>query len=142
MSILKANLENIPKLVTVEPGEYQVRIAGAPELKERDDGSSYVQCNIHIEGHPDTKGLRAFINVPGDPPEAGAPDLDIRRYNGARGGLRVFYECFGIEEALIKSGQVDLDTLAGEVGWAVLIEDESPQYGLQNKLARFIVPKS
>ena len=130
MSILDYNLDNVQELATVPEGEYQVRGAGAECKTSAKTGGEYLSIRLECSDEPDAKNITLVMMLPTDSDDEKARNGRLRR-------LKSFYEAFDIDY----TKGVDTDDLVGCSGWAILTEEDDPEYGRQNRVKRFIVGK-
>jgi hypothetical protein len=130
MGLLELNLNDVKELSTVEPGEYQLRITQCEVKTSEKTGGQFLKVLFDIPEEADSKGLSKVFMFPTD------ADDDKVRNNRLR-SIKIFYEGFGIDY----EGAVETDDLVGLTGWAILAEDEDPQYGVSNYVKRFVASK-
>lgn len=126
------DLDDIPPQHTVPNGEYNLQITGLKRGHSKNDPSwAYTMAYFDILGDADAKTV---IHVMMDPKDG---DTEKQRKQRLR-EIGDFRRAFDIPRA----GEVRLSEYIGQTGWAVLSEEEDKQYGLQNKVKSFIIPKS
>jgi len=130
MGLLDLNLDDVKELSSVEPGEYQLRINSAEIKTSEKTGGQYLSVLMAISDESDSKDVRKVFMLP-------TSDDDDKTRNNRLRAVKNFYEAFGVDS----SGSVDTDTLPGLTGWAILAEEEDPQYGVSNYVRRFVFGK-
>jgi len=128
MTLLKVNLEKIPDEKTVPKDEYNLVIKKA-EMRESKKGNTMLSLFCNIIDEPDAKMVAHHFIIPKDDDDNKV--MYLRR-------LKEFYQTMGFD----LSADIDVEEeLTGKDFWAVLDEEESKEYGVQNRIKRFIVPK-
>lgn len=129
---LGINLDDVPAQHAVPGGEYQLCLTGA-EIKqqkpEKGDGQ-FIQASMEIVGDPNSKLINHVMMLP-------APSDDDRKKNARLRNIGDFFKTFGIPS----TGKVNLAAYAGNFGFAILTVEDNGEYGEQNRVKRFIVPK-
>jgi hypothetical protein len=124
------NLDDVPDLGTVPDGtEANLQIISL-ELKQQkpEKGTGkFIMVGFDIIGEPNTKRITHIMMLP-------AEGDDEKKRNYRLRSIRTFYEAFAIPT----SGQVNLGDYVGNAGWAILAEEESEGFGMQNRIRKFI----
>lgn len=126
---LGEDLEDIPDLTTVPDEDYELRLVTLERRPGKEKGP-YLFSEMELVGQPDTKIIRHVMMLPS------VKDPERKAKNRKR-AIKYFYKCFGIPTA----GSVVFAEYIGNTGWATLTEETDPQYGPQNRVARFRVPE-
>lgn len=127
MSFLDFNLNDVPELIALPEGEYQLRILEI-EVKTSQAGNPMVQMRLDVPEEPNSKGITHTIMLP-------TQADDEKKRNGRLRSLKAFCDAFGIDH----SNGITLDeSVVGSTGWAILGIEDSPEYGEQNRVRRFI----
>ena len=132
------DLENVVEPTTVPADqEYKLRIVdvktdpSTPDGLPRDkNGNSYLLPRFEIPDEPTAKDFTRFIGLPND-------DMDAKKKNTSGYQLKTFLAAFDLEPSAL----VDPSDMVGAEGWAILGLEESEQWGEQNFIKKFIVPK-
>jgi len=132
------DLENVVEPSTVPAdAEYKLRIVdvkidpSTPDGLPRDkNGNSYLLPRFEILDEPTAKEFTRFIGLPND-------SMDAKKKNSSGYALKNFLAAFDLEQ----SAMVDPQDMVGAEGWAILGLEESEQWGEQNYVKKFIVPK-
>ena len=130
MGLLELNLNDVKELATVEPGEYNLRITNAEVKTSEKTGGQFLKIVFDLPDEADSKGIQKVFMFPTD------SDDDKVRNNRLR-SVKLFYEAFDVDY----EGAVETDDLVGLTGWAILAEDEDPEYGTSNFVKRFVAGK-
>jgi hypothetical protein len=128
-------LDDAVELKTVKPGEYKVRFLGATSGTNK-NGGAYYQARLEVADDPYIKDFTYYIGLP-------ESYMDPKQMNNAKNNVKDFCLAFGYQpptyiadfKALMDSGD-----LVGMETWAVLLEKDSDEYGMQNSVKRFIKP--
>ena len=97
----------------------------------RDDNSSYYTIRMEVPSEPFSKEITDWLNVPNR-------ELDAKRLNVARRRMLHFMQCFSIDTTQLSD---PLEDWPGQEGWAILNLSKSDQYGEQNRITKYIVPR-
>lgn len=127
MSFLDVNLEDTPELEALEEGEYKVQINKA-EVGESSTGSGkYLLLRLEVPTEPTSKGFTDVMMLD-DPSQD--EKTNIRRLNRLKRALKAYGYDF--------SSGIETEDLEGLEAWAYLKVEESPEYGEQNRVARYV----
>ena len=85
---------------------------------------------LELADEADSKNITHIIMLPAD------GDDDKRRNNRLR-AVKMFYEAFDVDY----TKGVETEDLVGLTGWAIVVEEESDEYGTQNRVRRFVQGK-
>jgi hypothetical protein len=132
------DLENVVEPSTVPAdAEYKLRIVdvktdpSTPDGLPRDkNGNSYLLPRFEILDEPTAKDFTRFIGLPHD-------SMDAKKKNSSGFMLKTFLQAFDLEQSAL----VDPSDMIGAEGWAILGIEDTEQYGEQNYVKKFIVPK-
>lgn len=133
-SFLDLNLDEVQELTTVKGGqEYHLKCSDA-EIKEskgeKTAGQSLILVRFSIMDEPDTKQVTYPIMLPHE-------SLDKEQNDNRKRQLKRMLVAMGFD---VSQG-FNIDELPGETVWAILDEQETADYGMQNNIVRFINPK-
>lgn len=120
------DLENVPELVAVPEGEYEVRIMEAGEHISKSSGMPMIKVVLEIVGQPNAETIYHYITLP-------QPDDDERKRNNKRRRIKEFLLAFGLSQ------QSDFSEWVGRVAWALIGQETDDRTGLpRNTVKRFI----
>lgn len=131
------NLDDSQEPYALRDGvEAKLRIVSVEKNQRRDrDGTitgEYWVVRIEVPDEPYSKEITDFLDIPD------AKHMDAKRLNTARDKMRKFCDAFEID----RSRPFDpSDNWPGQEGWGILSLTVSPDYGEQNRVRRYIVPK-
>jgi len=125
MGLLDFNLEEVPELECVPEGRYKLQIVRA-ETKLDSHGNPGMSLSFSIEGKPNTKRVSSWLALPGENDDADTANSKLRR-------IKNFVLSFGVSP----SNDSD-EGYIGLIGSAVLSVSETPEYGEQNVIRRFV----
>jgi len=94
--------------------------------------NTYYMPTLEIMNEPDTKDLTDFISIPD------RETMDRKAFIRAKSRLQDFGACFGAD---LTRAFDPLEDWQGLEGWCILGVTTSDQYGEQNKITRYILPK-
>lgn len=129
---LNENLNDAAELTTVREGEYKLRIMKAEMKAIQSTGSNCVNLMLDIPDEPLSKTVYHTLWMPK------ATDSPKERAN-TLGHIVTFLRTFGFDPAEDIS---NLEVLEGATGWAILVEKDEGEYGIKNKVKKFIPPKA
>lgn len=128
--ILDVETENAPEFKSLPDGtECQVRIMSA-EIKNSKKGDPMLALRFDVPDEPYAKDINHFIMLP-------TSNDDEKQKAQKQNRLKEFKAAFGLAPA----GAISTDDMEGNKAWAILGEEESQEYGKQNKIKRFVVGK-
>ena len=122
------DLETVEELRTVQVGEYELKITSA-ELRSGDNGE-YLVVRFDVTSDPLAKGITHTVFPPRESDDA--KQRHLRKLE-----MKHFCQAFDLST----SGGLSCTEMVGKRGWAILAEKDDPEYGMQNRVRRFIVPK-
>ena len=128
MSLLDINLSDVPDEITVEPGEYQLVITKA-EQKQSKEGNEMIAVYFNIIDQPDAQMIAHYFLLP-----TGKGD---EKANSKLRRLKDFYVACGFDLA----APIDTADFKGTEVFAILKLEDNDEYGEQNRINRFVVPK-
>lgn len=116
--------------IAVPAGEYKLRCLGGVVDTDK-NGNPYFQPRFEVPSVPTSKDFTDFIRLPYE-------GMTEKQLNQAKWRLDAFKHCFGLKS----KGKVDLtNDLPGLEGWAILGMRDDPDYGEQNNIRKYILPK-
>ena len=132
------NLDDVTEPTAVPGGsEYKVRIvdvktdeSNADGLPRNKNGQPYLLPRFEIPEEPTAKEFTAYLGLPTD-------DMDPKQKNGAGYKLKNFLATFDLDADALG----DPSDMVGAEGWAILGLEDSPEWGEQNFVKKFITPK-
>ena len=120
------NLDDVPDLTTKPVGEYQLQLSNLAQGEGQTSGKKYLRADLDIVGEPDTKSIIHIMMLP-------SPDDKEKQFKSRQRAIKYFYKAFGIPT----SGTVVFADYIGRTGWAILDEEDDPQYGKRNRVRMF-----
>lgn len=114
----------------VEPGEYKIRITGFRKdgqgqvVRTSQSGNRFFILTFDIPSEPTSKGLSKIFSLPTE-------DTEPKRLNAIKWELECFKKAFGLVD-------LNLNSMIGREGYAILTLTESEEYGQQNEVKKFI----
>lgn len=125
--ILDVDTENAPEFKSLPEGtECQVRIVKA-EIKNSAKGDPMLAMRFDIPEEPYSKDINHFIMLPNNKD-------DDKQKAQKQNRLKEFKAAFGLPPA----GAISTDDMEGSKAWAILGEEESQEFGKQNRVKRFV----
>ena len=121
--ILDYNLEDVPELKAVAPGEYSLTIINVEEKIDK-NGNPGILVVMKIVDE-DAKPVITWLSLPKDDEEAEVRDNKLRN-------LKRFLECFSLTLPL------EVSDMVGSEGWVILQLKDNEEYGEQNKIKKFL----
>lgn len=133
-SFIDLALDQTPELSVVPPDqEYQlkiVKVTAKVSKGEATSGQNLLLFLFSLPEEPDTRMITYPVMLP-------SSELDEADNNDRKRQLKRVLEAFDWD---VSKG-FNPDELVGLTGWAVLGVESDPQYGEQNKIKAFVVPK-
>ena len=130
MGVLESlDLDNVPELVAVPEGEYELRIIEASDYVSKTSGQNMIKVVLEIEGEPNAETIYHYITLP-------QFEDDEKKKNGKLRRIKQFLAAFGIDQ------QSEYSEWVGCTGWALLSADPDDRTGMpRNDVKRFIESK-
>lgn len=124
---------DVPTGDAVEPkampaGEYKIRITSATMGTDKNN-HSYFLPRFEIPKEPYAKEFTKFLGLPHE-------EMTEKQLNACKFNLDSFKKCFKI-----KKDKFSMNDVMGLEGWAILGLEETEEYGEQNFVRKFILPK-
>jgi hypothetical protein len=120
------DLGDVPDEHTVEDGEHELRLVTFEKRPGKEKGP-FLYTQFEIPDDPLAKVIQHVMMLP-------SPKDDERQMMKRRRAIKAFYTAFKIPT----SGEVKFQDYIGNTGWALLAEQEDKEYGLQNRIRRFV----
>ena len=132
------NLDDVTEPTAVPGGEeYKVRIvdvkvdsSNPTGLPHNKNGQPYLLPRFEIPEEPTAKEFTTYLGIPTD-------DMDPKAYNAAGFKLKNFLATFDLDASALSNPE----DIKGAEGWAILGLEDSPEWGEQNYVKKFISPK-
>lgn len=116
---------------SVAGGEYQLRILNLEINKQKKEPfGQFLQATLDIPSEPKSKNIYHVMMFP-------TAQDDEKKTNNRKRAIQFFFQAFGIDV----SRGVNLAEAVGNMGWALLEEEDDPEYGTRNRVKKFILPK-
>lgn len=125
------DLSDVPEQIAVASGEYQLRGISLELRKQKPEKGtgSFLMALMEIPSEPNSKLISHVMMIPDDSNQERTKNARLR-------AIRDFRVAFGLGI----SGPLNFRDFEGALGWAVLVEEEDPQYGVQNRVRKFTAP--
>ena len=107
--------------------EYKLRITDVRQGTDK-NGNPYLLPRFEVVGEPTAKEFTKFLRLPN-------ANLDAKQLNNCKWALKVFFDAFDLDANSIGSAE----EMIGHEGWAILGLEESPEWGEQNFVKKFLV---
>jgi len=128
--ILDVETENAPEFKSLPDGtEVQLRIIKA-EVKNSKAGDPMLALRLDVPNEPFSKDINLNIMLPTN-------QDDDKTKAQKQNRLKEFKAAFGLPPV----GSITTDDMEGQKAWAILSEKESPEYGLQNSVRKFVIAR-
>ena len=124
------NFDDVYEPVSLKEGEYQLRILDAKIKNSQKTGGDYLNVRLEVIGEPTAKDINHVMMFP-------TSADDLKRANNRKAAVLSFLKAFGLST----SGSIEPDEYVGATGWAILTEEADPEYGMQNRVRKFVQPK-
>lgn len=120
------NFDGVYEPETVAAGEAQLRVLECKVGHSEKTGGDFIQARFDIPANPKSKEITHVMMLPTDKD-------DPKKRNGRLATIRNFFRACGMENVN------NVDELVGANPWAILVEEESTEYGKQNRIRKFVV---
>lgn len=116
--------------MAVPAGEHKVRVLSGTVDTDK-NGDPYFLPRFEVPSVATSKDFTDYIRLPND-------SMTDKQLNTAKWRLEAFKQCFGLKS----KGKINLaNDLPGLEGWAILGMRDDPEYGEQNFIRKYILPK-
>lgn len=123
------DLDNVPELVVVPEGEYELRIVEAGDHISKTTSQNMVRLVLVVESEPNAENIYHYISLP-------QVDDDERKRNSKLRRIKDFLAAFGLPQ------QSEYGDWVGATGWALVGSEVNERTGEPtNSIKRFIVSK-
>ncbi len=127
-TFLNVSFDDVYDPITVPAGtEAQLRIIDAEIKVSAKTGGPFLQVRFDVPGEPTSKDIQHVMMLP-------TAQDDMKKQNARKLALRTFLLAFGLPT----DRPVPPSEMVGATGWGILDEEESKEYGKQNRVRRFI----
>ena len=130
MSFLGQDFDNIFEPKSVKEGEYQLRVLDAQTKTSSKTGGDYISVKFEIVGEPEAKDINHVMMMP-------TSNDDVKKRNSRLSAIANFLKACGLDPASTSN----VNEVIGCSCWAILAEEADPEYGMQNRVKRFVVGK-
>lgn len=130
MSFLGQDFDNIFEPKSVKEGEYQLRVLDAQSKTSSKTGGDYISVKLEIVGEPEAKDINHVMMMP-------TSNDDVKKRNSRLSAIANFLKACGLDPATTSN----VNEVIGCSCWAILAEEADPEYGMQNRVKRFVVGK-
>lgn len=130
MSFLGQDFDNIFEPKSVKEGEYQLRVLDAQTKTSSKTGGDYISVKFEIVGEPEAKDINHVMMMP-------TSNDDVKKRNSRLSAIANFLKACGLDPATTSN----VNEVIGCFCWAILAEEADPEYGMQNRVKRFVVGK-
>ncbi|GAF87906.1 unnamed protein product [marine sediment metagenome] len=127
-SFLDVDTTDAVEPTVVDAGECEIRIIGG-DINTDKNSHPYFLPRFEAVGEPHAKDFTDFIGLPYE-------GMDEKELARAKWKIECFKRCFGIA-----GSRVEPDEIVGLTGWVILKVKEDVDYGEQNKISKYILPK-
>lgn len=125
--ILDVPTENAPEFKTLPDGsEVEIRIVSA-EMKNSKAGAPMLALRLDVPAEPYVNDINHFIMLPTNSDDEKTAGRKLNR-------LKDFKAAFRLPAA----GSIASEDMEGATAWAILGEEDSPDFGKQNRVKRFL----
>ena len=110
---------------TVPEGEYQLRVLSAEIKASQKTGGDFIQLKLDIPANPKAKDVTHVMMLP-------TQKDDPKQKNSRLSAVQNFLKACGFDNVQ------NIDEVIGAMAWAILTEEETTEYGKQNRIKRFV----
>jgi hypothetical protein len=132
MPFLGLDYDNTWEPKSLPEAEYQIRVIEAKigQQKPEKGSGSFIQLRLEVLDEPEAKDFTHVMMLPGG-------QDDAKQRNARTRAIQNMLKTFGLDPAAVGN----IEELQGRTGWAFLTEETSEEYGMQNRVRKFIAPK-
>ena len=127
MSFLGQDFDNIFEPKSMKEGEYQLRVLDAQVKSSSKTGGEYIMAKLEIVGEDEAKNINHVMMLP-------AASDDVKKKNGRLSAIANFVKACGYDPSSLSN----VNELMGATCWAILTEEADPEYGMQNRVRKFV----
>ena len=127
MSFLGQDFDNIFEPKSVKEGEYQLRVLDAQTKTSSKTGGDYISVKFEIVGEPEAKDINHVMMMP-------TSNDDVKKRNSRLSAIANFLKACGLDPATTSN----VNEVIGCSCWAILAEEADPEYGMQNRVRKFV----
>lgn len=127
MSFLGQDFDNIFEPKSVKEGEYQLRVLDAQTKTSSKTGGDYISVKLEIVGEPEAKDINHVMMMP-------TSNDDVKKRNSRLSAIANFLKACGLDPATTSN----VNEVIGCSCWAILAEEADPEYGMQNRVRKFV----
>ena len=120
-------LNDAQELKSVPQGEYQLRVLSCEVRNSKNTGGDFIMASLEILSEPLAKNINHVMMIP-------TSADDAKKQNNRKLAIRNFLQACGIDTS---KGFAPSD-LEGCTAWALLVEEEDPEYGKQNRVRKWV----
>ena len=128
MSFLGQDFDNVFEPKSVKEGEYQLKVLDAQVKTSQKTNGEYISAKLEIVGEPEAKDINHVMMLP-------TPNDDIKQKNKRLAAIQNFLRSCGFDPSSVSN----VNELIGATCWAILTEEQDPEYGTQNRVRKFVV---
>lgn len=111
---------------TVPEGEYQLRVLSTEIKTSTKTGGDFIQIKLDIPSNPKAKDVTHVMMLP-------TQKDDPKQKNSRLAAVQNFLKACGYDNVN------NINEVDGSMPWAILGEEETPEYGKQNRVKKFVV---
>jgi hypothetical protein len=111
---------------TVAEGEYQLKVLDAEMKTSTKTGGEFIMVKMGISNNPKAKDISHVMMLP-------TQKDDPKQKNNRLSNIQNFFKACGVDNVQ------NINELVGCTPWAILVEEETPEFGKQNRVKRFVV---
>lgn len=130
MSFLDLDFDSVFEPTSLKEGEYQLRVLEASIKTSQKGKGDYVSARLEVMNEPTAKTINHVMMLPG-------VNDDIKQKNKRLFAIQTFVKACGFDP----KSNFNVEQLTGSTCWTILVEEADPEYGSQNRVRKFVVPK-
>jgi hypothetical protein len=127
---LGLNFDNVFEPTSKPAGEYQLRVLDASVKESTKGKGNYISAKLEILNEPTAKDINHVMMIP-------TANDDMKQANKRLFAIQSFIKACGADPSALQN----ISELTGGTVWAILIEEADPEYGMQNRIRKFVVGK-
>jgi hypothetical protein len=138
MGILDFELDKVPELGVATDGEHRIAITGAEGKLDKNQKPG-LQVRFRVVDQENVKPLSTWLSFPADSDSKDEVNSKLRRIKTFRDAFKLTFKNAQQLAAMLDK---DPKALNGSEAFAILNTQESDDYGEQNNIKRFVIPKA
>lgn len=130
MSFLGQDFDGVFEPKSLKEGEYQLKVLDAVTKTSAKTGGDFISVKFGVVGEDQAKDINHVMMIP-------TAQDDAKKKNSRLSAIQNFLKACGLDPASAQN----VNEVIGCTCWAILVEEADPEYGMQNRVRKFVVGK-